>query len=120
MRRLFTILAVVLVPAAAHAADTWTTPYDGVRRLLRTTSEPNRINALVVDLTVPGVRLESTATAQRKRTPSAFAKLISAQASINGDFFSYTDYSTSGLAAGSGISWTDTKDTTGSGTLAFD
>lgn len=122
MRRAVGVLAALALfaPAVARAADTWTTPYDGVRRLLRTTTEPNRIHALVVDLTVPGVRLESTATAQRKRTPSAFAKLIGAQASINGDFFSYTDYSTSGLAAGSGVAWTDTKDTTGSGTLAFD
>jgi hypothetical protein len=120
MRRLASVLAVLLVPTAAHAADTWSTPYDGVRRLLRTTSEPNRIHALVVDLTVPGVRFESTATAQRKRTPSSFAKLIGAQAAINGDFFSYTDYSTSGLSAGSGVAWTDTKDTTSSGTFAFD
>ncbi len=116
----FLAACLVLAPASARAGDTWTTPYDGVRRLLRTTTEPNRINALVVDLTVPGVRLESTATTQRKRTPSSFAKLIGAQAAINGDFFSYTDYSTSGLAAGAGAAWTDTADTTGSGTIAFD
>jgi len=120
MRRLFALVVLTLLPTTARAADTWTTPYDGVRRLLRTTTEPNRIHALVVDLTVPGVRLESTATAQRRRTPSAFAKLIGAQAAINGDFFSYTDYSTSGLSAGAGVAWTDTKDTTSSGTFAFD
>lgn len=113
-------LMILLAPSTARAADTWTTPYDGVKRLLRTTTTPNRIHALVVDLSVPGVRFEATATAQRKRTPSAFAKLVGAQAAINGDFFSYTDYSTSGLAAGSGVAWTDTKDTTGSGTFAFD
>ena len=113
-------LATLFTATGARAADTWTDPYDGVRRLLRTTSEPNRIHALVVDLTVPGVRFESTATAQRKRTPSAFAKLIGAQAAINGDFFSYTDYSTSGLAAGAGVAWTDTKDSAGTGTFAFD
>ncbi len=121
--RLHAVAAVALlalVPTAARAADTWTTPYDGVRRLMRTTTNPWRIHALVVDLSVPGVRFESTATAQRKRTPSAFAKLISAQAAINADFFSYTDYSTSGLAAGAGVAWTDTKDTTSSGTFSFD
>lgn len=121
MRRWVVLAALILVaPASARAADTWTTPYDGVKRLLRTTATPNRIHALVVDLSVPGVRFESTTSAQRKRTPSAFAKLISAQAAINGDFFSYTDYSTSGLAAGGGVAWTDTKDTSSSGTFAFD
>lgn len=123
MRRTLALVAAAfaLLPAVAHAGDTWTTPYDGVKRLLRTTTSPNwRIHALVVDLTVPGVRLESTQSSQRKRTPSSFAKLIGAQAAINGDFFSYTDYSTSGLAAGGGVPWSDTKDTTSSGTVAFD
>ena len=122
MRRLLAVVAALgaLLPTAASAGDTWTAPYDGVRRLLRTTTNPWRIHALVVDLSVPGVRFEATATAQRKRTPSAFAKLVAAQATINGDFFSYTDYSTSGLAAGAGGAWTDTKDTTGAGTFAFD
>lgn len=123
MRRTLAVVAaaLTLLPAAAHAGDTWTTPYDGVKRLLRTTTGPNwRIHALVVDLTVPGVHFEATQSSQRKRTPSSFAKLIGAQAAINGDFFSYTDYSTSGLSAGGGVAWTDTKDTTSSGTVAFD
>ena len=115
------LAALTFLPATARAGDTWTTPYDGVKRLLRTTTGPNwRIHVLQVDLTVPGIHFESTSTSQRKRTPSAFAKLVSAQAAINGDFFSYTDYSTSGLAAGAGVAWTDTKDTTTSGTVAFD
>jgi len=123
MRRALALVAAafVLLPAVARAGDTWTTPYDGVRRLLRTSTGPNwRIHALVVDLSVPGVRFEATQSSQRKRTPSSFAKLIGAQAAINADFFSYTDYSTSGLAAGGGVAWTDTKDTTSSGTVAFD
>jgi hypothetical protein len=114
-------VALLLLAGAANAGDTWTTPYDGVRHLHRTTTGPTwNLHALVVDLSVPGVHFASTATAQRKRTTSSFAKLVSAQAAINGDFFSYTDYSTSGLAAGGGVQWTDTKDTTGSGNLAFD
>ncbi|MBI2387982.1 MAG: phosphodiester glycosidase family protein [Deltaproteobacteria bacterium] len=123
MRRALALVAALLAfaPSLAHAADTWTTPYDGVRRLLRTSSAPNwRVHALVVDLSVPGIKLESTQSAQRKRTPSSFAKLIGAQAAINGDFFSYTDYSTSGLSAGGGVAWTGTKDTSTSGTVAFD
>jgi len=120
-RALVVAFAVVSLASEAHAGDTWTTPYDGVRHLHRTTTGPTwNLHALVVDLTVPGVHLASTATAQRKRTTSSFAKLVTAQAAINGDFFSYTDYSTSGLAAGAGVPWTDTKDTTGSGNLAFD
>lgn len=105
----------------ASAADTWSNPYDGVRRLRRTETGPNQVvHALVVDLTVPGVHFDSTSTTQRKRTTSSFAKLVGAQAAINGDFFSYSTYGTSGLAAGAGAQWTDTKDSTSSATLAFD
>jgi MYXO-CTERM domain-containing protein len=117
------LAALVLVaPAAALAADTWTTPFTGVRHLHRTVASPLwHLNVLEVDLTVSGVHLGSTTSAQRKRTASSFAKLaaVSAQAAVNGDFFSYTDYSTSGLAAGGGAAWTDTVDTTSSGNLAF-
>ena len=115
------VLAAVAAVGSAHAGDTWTTPFDGVKHLHRTTTGPTwNVHALVVDLAAPGVKLGATTSAQRKRTPSSFAKLVSAQAAINGDFFSYTDYSTSGLAAGAGVAWTDTKDGTGSGNLVFD
>lgn len=120
MRR-FLVLGLVSVSGLAWATDVWTTPYTGVRRLDRTLTNPNfKIHALEVDLTAPGVSLTSTTTAQRKRTPSAFAKLVGAQAAINGDFFSFTTYGTSGLAAGGGAKWADTNDGTGSGVLAFD
>ena len=115
------VLAAVAVVGSAHAGDTWTTPFDGVKHLHRTTTGPTwNVHALVVDLAAPGVKLGATTSAQRKKTPSSFAKLVSAQAAINGDFFSYTDYSTSGLAAGAGVAWSDTKDGTGSGNLVFD
>ena len=119
MRRF--LLVLLLVPTFALAADVWTTPYTGVRRLQRTLTNPNmKIHALEVDLTAPGVSLTSTTTLQRKRTPSAFAKLVGAQASINGDFFSFTTYGTSGLAAGGGAKWTDTQDNSSNGVFAFD
>jgi len=112
--------ALALIPAAAHAADTWSNPYDGVRRLLRVTSAPAwRIHALVVDLKVPGVRFQATQSSQRRRTTSSFDKLIGAQAAINADFFSYSDYSTVGLAVGNGTPWPGSKDATGEGTVAF-
>lgn len=123
MRRTLALAAaaLVLLPAtASKAGDTWSSPYDGVRRLLRVTSAPAwRIHALVVDLSVPGVRFQATQSAQRKRTPSSFTKLIGAQAAINADFFSYTDYSTIGLAVGNGSPWPGSKDPTTEGTVAF-
>ncbi len=112
--------AAFLVASSASAGDVWTTPFDGVRRLHRTTSAPWVISALEIDLAIPGVRFEATTSAQRKRTPSSYAKLIGAQASVNGDFFSYATYGTDGLAAGAGAAWSDTKDSASYGTLAFD
>ena len=120
-RSLAWVAALLLVSTTAAAGDTNTAPFDGVRRLHRTQASPAEVvNALFVDLTVPGVHFEATSSAQRKRTPSSFAKLVGSQAAINGDFFSYTTYGVSGLAAGSGAAWSDTKDSTSSGTLAFD
>lgn len=114
-------LAALAVPSLASAGDTWSNPFDGVKRLHRTTSGPNEVvSALVVDLDMPGVHFESTASAQRKRTPTSFAKLVLSQAAINGDFFSYSTYGTSGLAAGAGAAWSDTKDSTSNGAIAFD
>ena len=121
MVRYATALALMTLASTASATDTWTTPFDGVKRLHRVQSSPAEVvSALVVDLTTPGVHFESTKTTQRKRTTSSFAKLIGAQAAINGDFFSYATYGTDGLAAGGGAQWTDTKDSTSNGTLAFD
>ncbi len=108
-------LAVALLPIlvgiapAALAADTWSTPFPGVKRLHRKTSNQN-INALVIDLCTPGVSLRATASAERKRTVSSFGKLVGAQAAINGDFFSYSNYSTNGLAMSGGAAWPGTAD----------
>jgi hypothetical protein len=120
-RSLATLLATVLLSSTALAKDTWTTPFDGVKRLHRVTSNPNQVtNAVVVDLKSPGIRFQSTATKERKRTVSSYGKLVGAQVAINADFFSFDTYATTGLAAGKGAAWPDTKDTKGSGTLAFD
>ena len=115
------VLASVATATLAQAKDTWTEPFDGVRRLRRSVASPRwEIHALVADLTVPGVRFTSTTSSQRKRTTSSFAKLAGAQAAINADFFSFSDYSTSGLAAGGGVPWKDTTDTSDSLVFAFD
>ncbi len=116
------VFALALFAAlGARAADTWTNPFVGVRHLHRTTANPTwNINALVIDLTTPGVRLGATTSSQRRSTTSAWARLVGAQAAINGDFFSYATYATSGLAAGGGAKWNDTNDSTSSGNIAFD
>ncbi|MFN7131188.1 MAG: phosphodiester glycosidase family protein, partial [Myxococcales bacterium] len=120
MRPLIALAALLLAVPSAHAADTWTTPFAGVRHLQRTTTNPNwKINAVVVDLNTAGIKLEATTSAQRKRTVSSYARLLSAEIAVNGDFFSYTTYATSGLAAGGGAAWSDTSDNTSMGNLAF-
>src|SRR5690554_657886 len=80
---------VALVPGAL-AADTWSSPHPGMRRLYRTASGPNRIHALEVDLCAAGVGVRSTKSGERRRTPSSFGALVGAQAVINGDFFNFT------------------------------
>jgi MYXO-CTERM domain-containing protein len=104
---------------AARSADTWSTPYPGVRHLYRTTSDPLRIHALVVDLCAPGVSLRATSSSERKRTVSSFGTLVGAEAAINGDFFSYSSYATTGLSIGNGDRWTDTQDSSWSVMAAF-
>lgn len=107
------------MPGEVQAADTWTTVHPGVRRLLRTTSEPNRIHALEVDLCRAGVSVRATKTNERRQRPSAFGRAVGAQAAINGDFFSYTDYSPTGLAIGEGAHWAGTADNNSKAYVAF-
>lgn len=112
--------ALVLASPSARAADTKKAVADGVTMLTRTTATPNVIHALEVDLTAPGVHLGSTKSSERKRTTSSYAKLVGSAAAVNGDFFSYATYSTSGLAVGGGAQWAGTKDDGYNATLAFD
>ena len=65
MNRLL-LASFLLVASLSLAADSWTTPFQGVRRLERVTSN-QRIHAVVVDLSVAGVKLQSTTSAQRGR-----------------------------------------------------
>lgn len=110
---------VALASRPALAGDTWTDPFPGVRRLYRTTSKPLRVHALVVDLCTPGVQLRATKSSERKRTVSSFAGLTKVEAAINGDFFSYANYDTTGLAKGAGEKWPGSTDDSSSGFLAF-
>ena len=110
-RRLLPLLLVGLLawPLAARAGDSWSTPFSGVKRLHRTSSSQN-INVLVIDLCAAGVSLRATASSERKRTVPSFGALVGAQAAINGDFFSFSTYSTNGLAAHGGAVWSGTSD----------
>ncbi|MBI2892628.1 MAG: phosphodiester glycosidase family protein [Deltaproteobacteria bacterium] len=116
---LLALVAALAIPSRAVARDTWSTPHPGVRQLERSTSAPLRVYALEVDLCHEGVSARATASDERRRTVSSFADLVGADAAINGDFFSYESYGTSGLSVGRGERWGDTADTNGSGFLAF-
>ena len=118
MTRALALLVILALPGGALGQDTWSDPFAGVRRLHRRTSNQN-VNVLVVDLCAAGVELRATATSERRRTPSSFGALVGAQAAINGDFFSYTDYSTNGLSMHAGDQWPGTADGTYVGPVAF-
>lgn len=107
------------IRSEAAAADTWTNPHPGMRRLYRTTTEPNRINVLEVDLCRAGVAVRATKSAERKKTTSAFARSVGAQAAINGDFFNFSGYATSGLSIGEGEHWAGTGDGPNNAFAAF-
>jgi hypothetical protein len=103
-RALVCALALAFAPTVAHAADTWSDPSPGIRRLHRTLSNQN-LNVLVVDLCAPGVSVRATASGERQRTVSSFGALVGARAAVNGDFFNYTDYSTNGPSRSGGGAW---------------
>jgi hypothetical protein len=106
--------------AAARAADVVKNVAAGVTMTTRKTTTPWVIHVLKVDLTVPGVRLGATTSAQRQRTTSSYAKLVNAAAAVNGCFFSYSTYATTGLAVGNGVAWSDTADNNLLAAFAFD
>ena len=106
-------------PFAADAEDTITTPYEGIRHIKRVTGTPNRIHIVEVDLTNPKIRLRATRSQHRRRTVSSFADLYDCQIATNGDFFSYDDYSTSGVAVGHGEKWSDTSDNSTQGYIGM-
>ena len=111
--------ALLTLAATTHAAKTTKKVAEGVTWTKETTTKPWVIHTLTIDLTTPGLTLGATASSQRKQRTSVFAKAVNATAATNADFFSYTDYHTSGLAAGNGAAWSDTTDTATSANLAF-
>jgi MYXO-CTERM domain-containing protein len=96
--------AICLASTSALAADAWSDPHPGMRRLHRVTANQN-INVLVIDLCAPGVSVRATKSSERQRTVSSFGTLVGAEAAINGDFFSFSDYSTNGPSMSGGAAW---------------
>lgn len=117
MIRALVCALLVLACAPARAEDVWTQPYAGIRLLTRTTSAPNRIYVLEVDLCHAGIRVRATKSSEKGRTASSFGTLIDAEAVINGDFFS-GGYATSGMAVGDGV-WWGNADNSSQGYIAF-
>jgi MYXO-CTERM domain-containing protein len=105
-RRALTVaLAVCSVTAVAAADDTWSTPFPGVRRLVRVTPS-QRIGALLVDLCAPGVSVRVTAPSERTRTVPAYGSLVGAQAAVNGGFYNTANQSqTDGFVLHNGAAW---------------
>jgi hypothetical protein len=97
------LLIGLLLASPAAAADTWSDPFVGVKRLHRKTSNQN-INALVIDLCAPGVSLRATAASEKGKKTSAFGGLVGAQAAINGDFYG-PNYVPNGIAMSGGAAW---------------
>lgn len=117
---LFAFLSVLaFVPDAAVAADTWTTPHPGVRLLKRTTTAPIRAYGVTVDLCAAGVSTRVSKPTERQQRVSSFAQSVGAEVAVNGDFFSFDSYYTTGLSVGDGVHWSGTGDGTGSAVLAF-
>lgn len=109
MRRALTT-AVALVAALAAAADTTTRPFPGVTWLHHTTSAPLDVHLVTVDLCAAGVSARATTSAERGKTVSAFTTQVGAEVGINGDFFTFSTYKPSGVAAGNRTLWADTRD----------
>lgn len=117
--RVAVLSPALLVAGSAFATDTWDEPLPGVRHLYRTTGTPWRIHALLVDLCADGVSMRATMSDERQQRTSTFASEVGADLAVNGDFFSYSDYSVSGLAIGNGQPWPGTSDPSGEGYVAF-
>jgi len=108
-RALIAIL-ILSVSAVAEAADTWTDPAPGVRRLVRTAPGPIRINAAVIDFSRSDLYLRVTRPEERGKTVSSWANQVGATVAINGDWFSYGNYQPVGLSVGDGVHWEGTAD----------
>ena len=104
------VVALLIASTPGWARDTTTRPYPGVTHLHRTTAAPLNIHALTIDLSLRTIRIRATQSADRRQTVSRWARDQAVEVAINGDFFSYEDYDTSGWAMGAGGVWPGSTD----------
>jgi len=90
-----------------------------VRYLFRTTSEPNRIHAVFVDLCARGVSAHVTRPDDRGLRTSTFASRYGVQIAVNAGFYNTSNYAPIGLTMGEGELWTDSGDSSTYGFVAF-
>lgn len=104
------LLLGVLVAGGARAEDRWTDPYPGVRHLARADryaydDRPQyRLQALVVDLQHPQVRVVATPPEHAGGTVSQFADRLGADVAWNTNFFG-SPQDSCGLMMGEGQIW---------------
>lgn len=104
---------LLLMPAKIMAGDTWTNVAPGIDHLHRTTSEPQDYHVVLVDLSLPEIRLRATGPGENGRRTSAFAADVGAIVAINGDLWdadNWSAYEPLGLAVGEGFKWSDDTD----------
>jgi MYXO-CTERM domain-containing protein len=105
-------------PSSARA-DVTTTPYPGVTHIYRSTAT-QKIHVVEIDTSLRTIRLRATPPAGGGQTVPAFAAGAGVHVAINGDFGTrVAPWKTSGLAMGAGDVWTNTKDSTIEGFIAF-
>jgi hypothetical protein len=109
----------VLLLLNAALAQSWTSVGYGVDYAQWSTSDPNRISALRVNLCHPGLDVRATASGERGQKTSAWAGAVGVTAAVNGGFFVGGYAPDQGAAAGNGVAWSDSNDTAVRGWLAF-
>jgi uncharacterized protein YigE (DUF2233 family) len=89
--------------------DSWKDLSPGVRYLVRKTTVPTVIHTLVVDMSVPGARVQTTPYDQRWQTVREYGSRNKLLAAINGGFWGMMQRA-EGMTAGGGVRWPDGKD----------
>ncbi|MBX7196703.1 MAG: phosphodiester glycosidase family protein [Sandaracinaceae bacterium] len=104
--------------AIASAQDHWSTPYPGVRQLVRRASGPRDVWVQEIDLCAAGISLRATRESEHRATVPSWAGGSGVEIAVNADFFSYDTYLGSGAAMGNGVAWGN-ADSRGEGFVAF-
>jgi len=111
-------LSMAWTPSEARAQDRWTTPYPGVRQLVRRAAGPRDVFVAEIDLCAAGVSLRATRESERRATVPTWASARGVEVAVNADFFSYDTYLPSGAVASNGVAWGN-PDTRGNAVIAF-